>query len=381
MARRGFREGAVYKHKATGLWTGYVSQGFDSTGKRLRKFIYAKSKPEALRKMNDLRDLVKLDVSLLDETVSAYFQRWLNDSVRARVRPSTLAYYQDAVRNLIDPYVGSLITKNVTTIDIVTALSKMEADGKSPDARDRARSILRLGFGRAVRWKLIPSNPVDGVEAIRVTRGEMQCWGPDEVRQFLRAIRHHRLYPFVLMALSTGARQSELFGLCWDRVNLLDGIITIDRQLNRRTQTLTEVKTKLGNRTIKLAPMVLEALRERRARHLAEGHVLNPFVFVNNGGQTMKSSETTQMFKRLIKKAGMRPISIHGMRHSCASMLLGEGAPATDVAKLLGHHVSTTMETYAHALPKSEDRMAARMAEILTPPPEAATTTRPEERN
>ena len=68
----------------------------------------------------------------------------------------------------------------------------------------------------------------------------------------------------------------------------------------------------------------------------------------------------------LVKKAKVRVISAHGMRHSCATMLISAGEPLNDVAGRLGHRNATvTLSVYAHALPQNQRRTANRVAELL----------------
>lgn len=80
-------------------------------------------------------------------------------------------------------------------------------------------------------------------------------------------------------------------------------------------------------------------------------------------GQPLQSNNLGQReFARLIKAAGVRPIKFHGLRHTCATLLLQAGQPVHVVSERLGHaQVSMTMEVYAHVLPDMQEQAAASL--------------------
>jgi integrase len=94
--------------------------------------------------------------------------------------------------------------------------------------------------------------------------------------------------------------------------------------------------------------------REAGRRHDVLGHPLQ----TNNLGQ--------REYARLIRAAGVRPITFHGLRHTCASLLLAAGVPFKVVQERLGHKdASTTMDVYAHVLPSMQREAARQLATLL----------------
>jgi integrase len=71
-------------------------------------------------------------------------------------------------------------------------------------------------------------------------------------------------------------------------------------------------------------------------------------------------------YRKLVKQAGVRLIKFHGLRHTCATLLLQVGVPIKVVQERLGHkRIEITLNTYAHALPSMQQDAAAKLAALL----------------
>jgi integrase len=72
-------------------------------------------------------------------------------------------------------------------------------------------------------------------------------------------------------------------------------------------------------------------------------------------------------FRRVVKAAGVKPIGVHGMRHTSATLMLAAGEPVKDVADRLGHEKpSITFDVYMHATPGAQRDAAARLDAVLS---------------
>ncbi len=186
------------------------------------------------------------------------------------------------------------------------------------------------------------------------------------------------------MALDTGARKNELCGLQWSDLDLEKGTVTVLRQLTRTGRQPSFGPVKNGKpRTIDLATETLELLKAHK-RAQAELKMRNRAVYQDHGlifakewgdlhgredslGLPLQSNNLGQReFARLIKAAGLRPITIHGLRHTSATLLLKAGVAPHVVQQRLGHkRVSTTLDIYAHALPSMQQDAAQRLGALL----------------
>jgi integrase len=142
--------------------------------------------------------------------------------------------------------------------------------------------------------------------------------------------------------------------------------------------------TKTGRpRTIALAPETVALLRAHKA-HQAEVKMANRTTYQDHGlvfakeygdvrthaaclGHPLQINNLGQRdYLTVIKAAGVRWIKFHGLRHTCATLLLQAGVPVKVVSERLGHtKVSMTLDTYAHLLPEMQRDAAALLGGLL----------------
>jgi integrase len=252
-------------------------------------------------------------------------------------------------------------------------------------------AILGRALKIAVRDKLIASNPASAVEdRPRASKdhsagARLHCWTADEARAVLVAAKKAgpQVSAFMAILLDTGCRKSEALGLTWADVDLEAGTLTIARQLEAKAvaePVWGPTKTS-AVRVVTLGPETIARLKTHRAsqatlkmanRTSYQDHGL---VFAKEAADLMTPSSALghvcralvrRQFDQVVKAADVRPIKVHGTRHTVATLLLGESVPVQVVAQRLGHaDVSETLNTYAHALPSAQRDAAAKLGALL----------------
>ena len=203
--------------------------------------------------------------------------------------------------------------------------------------------------------------------------------GTEECAAFLEAARGERLEALFVLAVLCGLREGELLALRWEDADLEAARPAL---LVRRTLTRGEdgrgwvvgASTKSGKgRRVRLSRRAA-ALKEHRKRQLEERMRLSELwqdlglVFPAATGSLFNPSNLrNRSFVRIKIRSGVREdLRFHDLRHTCATLLLGQGVNAKVVSEMLGHaSITITLNTYSHVLPDMQDTAADAMEAAL----------------
>ena len=252
-------------------------------------------------------------------------------------------------------------------------------------------AILHRALRKAVKDRLVMVNVagnLDGKPRREQGREDTRqhAWTADEARTFLAAATAAGPQPaaFYALALNGGARKGELCGLRWTDLDLDAAKMRIVRQLLTPGPEPVFGSPKTGRpRTVSIAPGTADLLRVHK-RHQAKVKMANRTTYADHGlvfakewsdvqrhgdtlGQPLQVNNLGQReYARLIKTSGVRRIKFHGLRHTCATLLLQAGQPVHVVAERLGHKkVEITLNIYAHVLPDMQQDAARSLSALL----------------
>jgi len=184
-----------------------------------------------------------------------------------------------------------------------------------------------------MEWEWLDSSPVRKVTKLKEPRGRVRFLSDDERTRLLAACQENSnpyLYMVIVLALSTGARKSEVLGLRQQDVSLTRGVITLH-------------DTKNGERRI--LPLVGHALELMR-EHIKVRQLQGELVFPSHNGK--KAMDIRTPFDNALKQAGITDFRFHDLRHSAASYLAMSGASLAEIAEVLGHKTLSMVKRYAH---------------------------------
>jgi integrase len=218
--------------------------------------------------------------------------------------------------------------------------------------------VLKSALEHAVREEEIPRNVARNVRTGTPRPRRFEPLTADEARQFLAAARGHRLHALFELALHTGLRKGELLGLHWEDLDLDAGTAAIRRTLQRTSRgglTTLPTKTRASERRIALNARCVQSLKlhheqQQREHTAADTTWLHSgYVFTTPLGRPIDPTNLTRTFTTLLRKAGLRRIRFHDLRHSTATLLLEQGVELVVIKELLGHaHIGVTASVYAH---------------------------------
>ncbi len=368
--RRGHNEGTV-RQRSDGRWEAMVSL---PGGKR--RSLYGKTRKEVQEKLRAaLRDLDSgLDLTAGRQTVGQFMVQWLEDVARPKLRPSTLKSYESYVRVHIIPTLGHHRLTKLTPQHIQTFLNAKSAAGLSPRTVQYIRAILRRALGQAVKWGLVGRNVAALVDPPRSVRKPVEPLSADQARAFIATTAGDRLGPLFHVAIASGLRQGELFGLRWQDVDLNAGTLTVRHAMQRVNgkPTFVEPKTALSQRTVTLPASAVAALRAQRTCQIENRLLAGSrwqdwgLVFCSSIGTPLEPSNVGHRLHKLLEEAGLPRQRFHDLRHCAASLLLAGGVAPRTIMGILGHsQIGLTMNTYAHLSPTLERDAAAALGAIL----------------
>src|SRR5215208_2908329 len=238
-----------------------------------RKTLYGKTRREVDEKLTMAK--ADRDRGLLFDanslTVGRYLEQWLADSVRDTVKATTYETYERLRRLHLVPTLGRVKLKNLTPAHVRGLYREKLSSGLSPSSVQRIHALLHKALKQAVNDGLIPRNATEAVKAPRQQRKERKTFRPEQAHAFLEAAKGDRLGALYIVAIHTGLRQGELFGLRWDDVDLDGGTLSVQRTLSgaKGGPKFTTPKNDRTSR-VRLTPQAAEALRHHRKRQLEE---------------------------------------------------------------------------------------------------------------
>jgi integrase len=251
---------------------------------------------------------------------------------------------------------------------------KRRAGGLSEQTILHIHKVLSAALQQAVRWRLISYNPATDVKPPRPARVEMLTFDVMEMKRLLSEAEGTRLFALTMVGLTTGLRRGELLGLSWRDLDFERGRLTVNRTLEETGGglVLKAPKTRQSVRRVPLPQVALEALRrhelQQKEERLAAGSDYSDdgLVFPDPLGRLQKPRNFTKAFGELVKRSGVRHITVHGLRHTHITELLRAGVHPKVVSERAGHSsVAFTLQRYAHALPDMQQDAADQTQKLV----------------
>lgn len=228
----------------------------------------------------------------------------------------------------------------------------------------------------AVQWQIIPFNPCDRIKAPKVGRSKPKYLDDEQAIRLFELLDSQDVQHKVMiqLLLLLGLRREELLGLKWYNVHFAQAYIYVEWSVQYDPKLglyESDLKNTSSERTVKLPQLAIDALKEQKAdqekrkKLLGDRYKENEYVFSTDKGDPMRPDSLTSWFSKFAKKNGFGNITLHGLRHTNATLQIANHVPLTTVANRLGHaDASTTTRVYAHAI-RSADAAAAEMIDDI----------------
>lgn len=281
-------------------------------------------------------------------------------------KPTTITFYRSMVA-LISDYFKKDYLQEITPTDIEKYLMYLRTKhegrngaGLSSKSLRHQYATLKLIFADAQKRDLIDKNPMDKVDAPKLQKHPVDAFTEREAQYFFSVLGECPLdFRCILQLLiTTGMRRGECAGLKWKDLDAESKTIKISRNVTYSAGNGIVVgtpKTENSIRTVPLMDSTLALLLQYKKQMQTEHPrtiLKEAYLFPNTTSvfEPRDPNTITRRLKRFMKRHSLPDLSPHDLRHSCATLLLSQGADIKSVQEILGHaNASTTLNFYVKA--------------------------------
>ena len=315
-----------------------------------------------------------------------YMKKWLK-MIKASVEETTYNGYKGVVNGRLSDYFND---KKITLQDIKPKhiqdfYQYLLDDGLSGNTVKHYHANIRKALQYAMKTDIIPSNPADRVDLPKIEEYKPKFYTSDEVKTLLNEVLGTKLEIPVMIDCFYGFRRSEVIGLKWSAIDFEKNTITINHTITQSNGKLIirdKTKTKSSKRSLPLEPIVESFLLELKEKQEKNKELCGDsynqeyleYICVDNCGNLIRPDYVTETFLKLLKKKKLKQIRFHDLRHTCASILLKNGANMKEIQAWLGHsHYHTTANLYAHLDTSSVNDVGKVITSVFSTKKEVAT--------
>jgi len=213
---------------------------------------------------------------------------------------------------------------------------------------NRYMATLSTTITTAVKeWEWMEDNPLRKVSKLKEPRGRVRYLSTEERERLLKACKESHntdLYTAVILAISTGGRRAEIWGLCWKCVDLQNGFVTFEETKNDEP------------RSVPLAGHAFELMLERSKVPRIDTDLVFP-----SPKNPQNHFDFRRPFQIALKTAQIEDFRWHDLRHCAASYLVMAGVDMRTVAEILGHKTLQMTQRYTHLSPEHLKDAVAKM--------------------
>ena len=271
-------------------------------------------------------------------TLGAFADEFVETYAVTNNKPSEVAAKRSALRKHLVPMFGKRKLDEIKVRQVEQFKSAKLKEGLAPKTVNNFLSVLHRLLVVAREWDLISEVPA--IKWLKVPTPEFDFLDFEEAERLVRGA-DGEWGAMITLALKTGMRMGELRALRWDDVDLVAGKLVV-----RKSAWKQIVGTPKNGRTREL-PLSQKALQVMKAHR----HMRGDQVFCNPDGSMYTKEQCKHPLWRACKRAGLRRIGWHVLRHTFASHLVMRGAPVKAVQELMGHSTMEMTMRYSHLSP------------------------------
>lgn len=304
-------------------------------------------------------------------TFGDFITEWCK--TKRNISPETREMYQNNIRLYIKPAIGDIPLSKLNSQHIDNFITFMiEKKELGEETVKRAFSNVNTCLNDAVKKKIIKHNPCKVVDKPKVSKKFRPIWTPEFAFEFIEKTKgQSRYWIATYMAMMTGMRPGEIFGLRWSDIDFNNKTLTIKQTVTKKRRIKEGAKTTSSVRNVALSSGTIEVLKEQRAFILQERLLLgseyqnNDLVVCTSFGGPVTSRSIQRMWDRQLKKYEAPHITFYDLRHTHVAFLIQRNTHTKVISERLGHtSVAFTLDTYGHLMPNMQSDAAESLDQL-----------------
>lgn len=312
------------------------------------------------------------DIHNPDLLFKDYLVYWFEKTYSPRIEPATRMVGAYTLYNLLIPNIEKDIKLRLITTEYINSLLERIAP-ICVSAGNKGRELLNQAMNSAVYDEILKDNPVSEAKRYPRKKTKINIYNETELKKFLKIVSRDNWYLEVLLGLFCGLRKGEILGLKFGDFNVEKKTVRISRQLAYTNKLRTDMKhkgfeivdyslieknpkTENAIRTIRVPSVILEELENRRTlieyrKSVNENYSDKDYISVQPNGELHAMTSLNIYLSKVCKRNGLKTITVHGLRHMFATILIEHNVPIVKISGLLGHSsIHTTYEYYCDVM-------------------------------
>lgn len=329
------------------------------------------------------------EIDKLGITLTRFIEEYYYKKVEHRLSPNTLVFYKSVINQFILPSFGNQRIVDISSKHLQAFVDFLSSPGSrsdesnseplSPSTVKRYTTVFSSVMNEAFKMGLVEKDVLhkDYISYPKIYRQQIQAYDRDEVKVFFDALaeEHPKIKAMLYTSLLLGLRRGEVVGLMWSDFDFKKNCLYVTRSAYKTAgekQSVKMPKSKSSVRTVFYSDEYAEALllwrTEQQKDREKAGHRWREqgFVFTNEGGDMMSIYSLTRICAEHEKKCGLRHLKLHGLRHTCGSLMIQNGVDIETVRSMFGHESIRTTQQYLSSYEKSKKRAADLFIRQLT---------------
>ena len=363
------RHGENIRKRKDGRWEARLICGYKENGRAKYKYIYRKTYAEAKEAKNQMMaqnffyGTRKTAPCQTRRSFGSLLTDWLH-FIQPDVKESTYTRYASMIEKHILPELGQISLSEMTSEDIdhfsfkkLTQGNLKNSGGLSPKTVSGLLSVIRLALdygaerGYYYPTRIVIRNPRQTTPTIQIL-----TWEEQKKLEIILLKENTKVSFGIMVSLYLGLRIGEICALRWEDLDMENGILYVQRSIQRITvfhpETTPEIqaktkiiidtpKTNSSARKIPIPSFMLPAFKN---------HQTNLDFYVLTGSCSyLEPREYYRKYKKVMKKCGLEHFNYHALRHTFATRCVENDFDMKSLSEILGHtSVSTTLQRYVH---------------------------------